>query len=104
MTRLSTIDPNSYSQPEKVVLTHVDLTWTVNFERKIISGSADLKFKIVASEGIEEILLDVSDVVVASIFLKAEAGEIPLTYAITDPVPDIGSKLTITLPTTTKGE
>lgn len=104
MGRLSKIDPNSYSEPEKIVLQHVDLSWNIDFENKIITGSADLKFSIVATEGVEEVLLDASEIKIASIFLKAPAGEIPLTYQISDTVTDIGSKLTIYLPNKTTGE
>jgi hypothetical protein len=46
----------------------------------------------------------VRDVKIASISLKSSAGLAPLTFAVTDPVPDIGAKLTIELPTATDGK
>lgn len=45
-----------------------------------------------------------SDLKIESIFAKVPAGEIPLTFTVTDFVQDIGSKLTINLPNVTKGE
>lgn len=53
--RLSKIDPNSYSNPEEVVIQHIDLDWTVDFSRKLLKGSAKLNFKIL-EKSIEEIV------------------------------------------------
>lgn len=44
-----------------------------------------------------------SELEIASIFAKTSSGEIPLTFQVTDKVEDIGSKLTINLPTETEG-
>jgi leukotriene-A4 hydrolase len=49
-------------------------------------------------------LLDVSDITIDSINVFNDDCEIPLKFTITDQVPDIGSKLTIALPTKTDGE
>lgn len=120
MPRLGT-DPSSYSQPELVQIQHVDLDWNVNFAENILIGAATLKFLILA-KFVEEIvsryckpvtvfayahffqLLDVSDITVDSVNVKANNCEIPLKFRISDPVADIGSKLTIDLPTKTDGE
>lgn len=56
MGRLGKVDPNSYAEPEKVVLQHADLDWEIDFNRKIISGSVTLKFKILIEEGVEQIV------------------------------------------------
>lgn len=56
MGRLGKVDPNSYSEPEKLTLRHADLDWTVDFNRKIITGGVTLKFKILADEGVEKIV------------------------------------------------
>lgn len=52
--RLGT-DPSSFSQPEKLLMTHVDLDWNVNFAESVLSGTATIKFLIVA-KFIEEIV------------------------------------------------
>ena len=35
-------DPNSHSNPEECLVTHISLLWDVDFERKVLSGSAEL--------------------------------------------------------------
>lgn len=55
MPRLSTTDPSSFSQPEFVKINHIDLDWGVNFTEKVISGSAQIQFVILA-KFIEEIV------------------------------------------------
>ena len=52
--RLGT-DPSSYSQPELVKVQHIDLDWSVNFNEKVLSGTATIKFLILA-KFIEEIV------------------------------------------------
>lgn len=48
--------------------------------------------------------LDVSELEIDSVNVKANDCEVPLKFRISDHVPDIGSKLTIDLPTKTDGE
>lgn len=49
-------------------------------------------------------LLDVSDLTINEINIVSEGGKIPVNYAVSDLVKDIGAKLTIDLPTKTSGE
>lgn len=49
-------------------------------------------------------MLDVSDLTINEINVVSEGGKIPVNYAVTDLVKDIGAKLTIDLPTKTSGE
>ena len=37
-------DPCSFSSSEHFSLSHVDLDWTIDFEQKIIEGTARLSF------------------------------------------------------------
>lgn len=55
MPRLSTTDPSSYSQPELVKISHIDLDWNINFADKVIDGSATIQF-IILAKFIEEIV------------------------------------------------
>lgn len=48
--------------------------------------------------------MDVSELNIDSVNVKANDCEVPLKFRVTDLVPDIGSKLTIDLPTKTVGE
>ena len=121
MPRLSANDPSSYSTPETEIITHVNLDWTVNFEEKILGGTAELHFKILASS-IEKIVsnlinnltsadlltsfqfLDVDELKIKEVNCKCEAGDIPLTFNVDSHVVGIGSKLTVQLPTKTSDE
>jgi aminopeptidase N len=44
---MSSHDPNSYAEPEKVVITHLALELNVDFAKKVLAGSAtyDLDWK-----------------------------------------------------------
>lgn len=50
-------DPSSYSRPDLVKITHIDLDWNVNFAENVLSGSATIKFLIIA-KFVEEIVSD----------------------------------------------
>lgn len=47
--------------------------------------------------------MDINEITIESISIISSAGSIPVTFTVTDPVPNIGSKLTIELPTKTDG-
>lgn len=104
MGRLGKIDPNSYSEPEKIVLQHADINWSVDFNRKNITGGVTLKFEILAKEGVAYILLDVSEITIKSVFVQSKGGVVPCSFVVTDYVENIGSKLTINLPNVFKEE
>uniref|UniRef100_A0A8W7P7T6 Leukotriene A(4) hydrolase n=1 Tax=Anopheles coluzzii TaxID=1518534 RepID=A0A8W7P7T6_ANOCL len=101
--RLSPLDPSSYSNAQELIIRHVDLDWTVNFDKSTISGTATLHFKLTKKD-LEEVFLDVSDLTVSSVAAKSNAGEIPLDWDIGGTIENIGSKLTIYLPTKTNDE
>lgn len=113
-------DPSSYSRPDLVKVQHIDLDWTVNFSDSVLAGTATIQFLILA-KFIDEIVsaltlinsfyrenssqvLDVSELNIEAVTVKANDCEIPLKFRVSDTVPDIGSKLTIDLPTKTDGE
>jgi len=103
MSRLSKNDPSSYAQPENLVTRHVDLFWNVDFASETISGEAHLQFETVAKE-IEQILLDVSDLTIDDVSVQTEGGKIPVNFFVSDYVKEIGSKLTVELPTSTSDD
>ncbi|XP_053690586.1 leukotriene A-4 hydrolase [Sabethes cyaneus] len=101
--RLSPIDPSSYSNAHELIIYHVDLDWKVNFDKSTLSGSATLHFKTVRND-VEEIFLDTSELKIASVAASSSGGEIPLSWDVGTHIENIGSKLTIYLPTKTTGE
>lgn len=40
---------------DELIITHIDLEWTVNFEKSTLSGSASLSFKTLRDD-VEEIV------------------------------------------------
>ncbi|XP_017860034.1 PREDICTED: leukotriene A-4 hydrolase isoform X1 [Drosophila arizonae] len=103
MGRLSSVDPSSYSEPEKITTEHTAIHWNVDFEATKLRGSVLHKFKVLTSN-LESILLDVRDIEVKNATLLAGGSEQPINYFISDPVPDVGQKLTLELPAgTAKG-
>ncbi|XP_064539219.1 leukotriene A-4 hydrolase isoform X1 [Drosophila montana] len=103
MGRLSTVDPSSYSEPELITTEHSSINWKVDFEATKLRGSVLHKFNVLSSN-LEKILLDVRDIDVKNATLLAGGTELPINYFISDPVPDMGQKLTLELPTgTAKG-
>ncbi|XP_059613051.1 leukotriene A-4 hydrolase [Phlebotomus argentipes] len=101
--RLSKVDPSSFSNADEIVTTHVKLDWTVDFQRSVLSGSAEISMKITATQ-IDQIFLDVSDLKISGVSLVQPAGSFPVTFSVSDFTENIGSKLTIDLPTMTSGK
>ncbi|XP_059059571.1 leukotriene A-4 hydrolase-like isoform X2 [Achroia grisella] len=93
MGALSSLDPSSFSQPDLAVIKHVSLILNVDFEKKVLDGSAVVNFDVL--QDIEELILDVRNITIEKIELEDGT---PLRYKVDDEVPNFGSKLTITLP------
>jgi leukotriene-A4 hydrolase len=60
-------DPSTKSNYLSILTTHIDLSWTINWNTKLIHGSALLKMKVTAKEGVKEIVLDASHLNVESV-------------------------------------
>ncbi|XP_030383492.1 leukotriene A-4 hydrolase isoform X2 [Scaptodrosophila lebanonensis] len=103
MGRLGTVDPSSYSEPDLITTEHSALNWTVDFAATKLRGSVLHRFNVL-STNLDKILLDVRDINVTNATLLADGSELPINYFISDPVSDIGQKLTLELPAgTAKG-
>ncbi|CAH2089690.1 unnamed protein product [Euphydryas editha] len=93
MGALSPLDPSSFSRPEFAVIKHIDLSYKVDFEKKILHGTSVLTVQVL--DYIEDLILDTNNLIIERIEMKDGT---PLNYKLDDPVPNFGSKLTITLP------
>ncbi|XP_049876833.1 LOW QUALITY PROTEIN: leukotriene A-4 hydrolase [Pectinophora gossypiella] len=93
MSGLSPNDPSSYSRPEYVVIRHASLDLDVDFGKKVLQGTALLKFE--ALQDIDEVVLDVSNQTIHSVELENGT---ELNYKIDGHIANFGSRLTITLP------
>ena len=90
-------DPHSFSQPEIVLIKHLDLNLTADFERSELQGYVELSLEW--QDAIStELALDSSDLS----FDKAEAWIndtwVAVEYSLADGDPVIGEKLTVKLP------
>ncbi|XP_037828168.1 leukotriene A-4 hydrolase isoform X2 [Lucilia sericata] len=97
MGRLGKIDPSSYSQPELITTQHSVLSWKVDFENTKLKGSVTHRFNVLEKD-LPAILLDVRDVKVLNAEIVSGKSSIPLNHFVSDPVDDIGAKLTLELP------
>ncbi|KAH8273583.1 hypothetical protein KR018_002274 [Drosophila ironensis] len=103
MGRLGSVDPSSYSQPELITTEHSVFNWKVDFAATKLQGSVLHRFKVLTSN-LDKIILDVRDINVINATLLAGGSELPINFFISDPVDDIGQKLTLELPSgTAKG-
>ncbi|CAK1584714.1 unnamed protein product [Parnassius mnemosyne] len=92
MGALSPLDPSSFSRPEVAIIRHISLILDVDFEKKVLKGTADLNFDVL--QATDEIILDVNDLIIQSIELRDGT---KLQYNTDQHVPNFGSKLSITL-------
>ncbi len=57
-------DYSSLSNPDEAIVTHIDLTWNIDFTSKVFSGSVDHSVKIVV-DGTQEVHFDSSKIHIA---------------------------------------
>ncbi|RVE44897.1 hypothetical protein evm_010444 [Chilo suppressalis] len=93
MGALSPLDPSSFSRPELAIIKHASLSLNIDFESKVLNGDAILNFDVL--EDIGELVLDISSLSIESVELDNGT---KLKFDIGEPVPNFGSKLTISLP------
>ncbi len=92
-----THDIHSFGEPNNAIINHIDLDLNVDFEKKIIAGTAILTIE--NKTGGNELLLDSRDLDIKGITL--DNGE-ATSYSLADPVEYLGSKLTVRINPETK--
>jgi leukotriene A-4 hydrolase/aminopeptidase len=92
------LDPHSFSRPGDVVVRHLELDLTVDFENRRLSGHADLTIERV-NPGAEELILDTRDLDVGAVKLD---GTEPVEFRLSDALPLLGRSLTIPIGAETK--
>ena len=91
-------DPNSYAQPDQVVVTHLDLDLKIDFPHKQLDGVATLKLDWKNPQA-PALVLDTRDLKIASIAaVDADGKPRALKYALAPADKELGSKLTIETP------
>ncbi|HTA66395.1 MAG TPA: aminopeptidase, partial [Xanthomonadaceae bacterium] len=91
-------DETSYSEPDKVRITHISLDLTVDFDKKQFEGTATLDVNWY-DDNASDLVLDTSDLQIASIEGGDGTGDWKkLGYVLAPVDPVLGSKLTIHMP------
>ncbi|XP_050524894.1 leukotriene A-4 hydrolase [Daktulosphaira vitifoliae] len=93
--RLSPNDPGSYSLPERVAVSHINLELEVDFTNEKLKGFVDLSINKI-DEQCNQIILDILDLNVVSIINRDNGSA--LEYTIGDRLDVFGSKLEVQIP------
>ena len=91
-------DPNSYAQPDQVVVTHLDLNLKIDFPHRQLDGVATLKLDW-KNPSAPALVLDTSKLRIATVEAVGANGKThALKYTLAPAVKSMGSKLTIEAP------
>jgi len=93
-------DTHSYSNPQAVRVTGVDLDWNVLFDKKILQGTAILSFERASKETTAPLILDTRDLKIAKVEASSDGGKSYKTTKFNVGAADkiLGAPLTIQLP------
>lgn len=92
-------DFHSYSNPQEIRVRHLDLDLDVNFERKILKGTATLSFERLSQKSDASLILDTRALNISKVEASADGKSFQnteFTVGSTDAV--LGAPLTIRLP------
>lgn len=92
---LSSGDPNSYSNPDEVAVTHLDVSLNVDFEHKVLIGEVNLTIEKKKDDA-HTLVLDAREIKIKEISDKESGTKLDYNIEKDDPV--FGSKLTVKLP------
>ncbi len=89
----ATPDPHSYANHEKILVEHISLNLTANFEKKILSGNATLDLKTLQPATVLQ--LDTRDLKIISVDGNCSQGWSRLNHKLATKDAILGSKLQI---------
>ena len=95
----ATRDEHSYGNPEEVRVTHADLDWDVDFDRRILRGTATLSLKRPPGGRATRLVLDTRALDVAKVEASRDGSSwvnAPFSLAAADKI--LGSALAVTIP------
>ncbi|XP_023947707.2 leukotriene A-4 hydrolase [Bicyclus anynana] len=99
MGALSPLDPSSFSRPELCLIKHIQLTYDVDFENKILHGTALYNIQVI--DFMDDLILDTSELTIESAELDDGT---QLKFKLGEFIPNLGSKLSVRLPTSVAPE
>ncbi len=82
-------DPHTFARPEEAVINHLSLELTVDFRKKILSGSVKLDIK--SAEDAKEIILDTRDLKIEKVLVDGKEEK----FLLADSIPFMGQALKI---------
>jgi leukotriene-A4 hydrolase len=85
-------DPHSFSRPDEILVTHMDLDLTVDFATRRLAGRVDLTVER-RNPGAEELLLDTRDLEILTVRLDGARESVP--FRLSAPLPHLGRSLAI---------
>lgn len=88
------VDPHSYARPDEVRVEHLTLDLTVDFDRRVLEGTATLAIDR-ARPAARELVLDTRDLTIASV--RDAATGVELEHWLGDADPILGRPLGVTL-------
>ncbi|KAK6624951.1 hypothetical protein RUM44_011815 [Polyplax serrata] len=94
--KLGVIDPSSYSNPEKVKVTHLELFLDINFDDTNLIGKVHVKCEKLKNVATGHLVLDVKDLKIHKV--TNLSNNKPLNFDIGESFGNFGSPLSITLP------
>ncbi|MDE3245516.1 MAG: M1 family metallopeptidase [Acidobacteriota bacterium] len=91
-------DFHSYADPSQVLTTHIALDLTADFEKRILTGTATLRLRVL-DRSADHVDLDTRDLEIE----RTEGSKdgkawTPVSHVLAPKAPMLGSKLTVTLP------
>ena len=89
-------DKFTFANYDKIRMTHLDLNLDVDFDRKVLDGVATIDF-VKVDPAVKELVLDTKDLTLNSIELRKDGEWMDAAYALSEPDPVLGTKLTILL-------
>ncbi len=87
------MDPHTFARPDEVVVRHLELDLTVDFEKKEIRGTADLHLENKAQA--KKLYLDTNGLIIERITLDSQDGD--ATFELGEPVRYLGRSLAISI-------
>ena len=84
-------DPHSFARPDEVMVDHIDLDLTVDFEQRSLAGRASLHVRKPTGAG--RLHLDIRDMEIRRVYL--DGGEQPARFEIGEEEPFLGKPLVV---------
>ena len=84
-------DPHTYAKPEDAVIRHLNLDLSVDFEKKVLTGKAQILFDNLTAT--DKIILDTRELKISKVTL--DSAETETKFILGDPDIHLGQSLTI---------